>query len=171
MVDQQIIGATIVAVSKRIMNSKIIFDKIKEYKYDDVKPDKWYPMQQFTLLTDYVEKIMNASVLNYIGKQIVPEMKDAKVISFPSPKDFLKSMQKVYLAANKGANIGEWKVVKEETNKIVVKSSTMHNCYLEQGVLQGGVEAFGGKSVIIKHSSTECRRKGGKSCDYEIRWN
>ncbi|NHI94540.1 MAG: hypothetical protein EAX96_18765 [Candidatus Lokiarchaeota archaeon] len=161
-------GTNIIAVKTKIVNPGMIFDKIKEYSYDNLDPGKWYPMKQFTLLTDYIEKYLSATVLKNIGSGIVPEMKNAGILPNMAPEDFLKSLQKIYLEANRGVNIGQWKVAKEEPNHIILENTTMHNCILEEGVILGGIKVFGAR--YMKVTQSKCVKKGDNMCLFDIVW-
>lgn len=161
-------GTNIIAVKTKLINPKLIFEKIKEYSYDNLDPNKWYPMRQFTMLTDYIEKYLSAAVLKNIGTAIIPEMKNAGILPQWTPLEFLNALPQVYDEGNRGNNIGRWKVVKEENNHVVLENSTMHNCILEEGVLMGGLKAYGSK--YMKITQPKCIKKGDDVCIFDIVW-
>ena len=165
---QEAIGNNILAVKAQMLNPQMIFKKISDYSYDDIKPDKRYPMKQFTLLTDKIEEILNPVVLVKIGKRISPGMVEAGILPNMPPEDFIKGLPQVYLQANRGPDIGEWEFISEEPNRIIMKNTTLHNCYLEEGLIIGGVEAFGGKYTRIKQ--TTCVKNGNDYCTFDITW-
>ncbi|MHA2202258.1 MAG: hypothetical protein ACW991_01080 [Candidatus Hodarchaeales archaeon] len=165
---QEAIGNNILAVKAQMLNPKSIFKKIPDYSYDDIKPDKWYPMKQFTLLTDKIEKTLNPAVLMKIGKRIIPGMVEAGILPNMPPEEFIKGLPHVYLQANRGSDIGEWGFISEEPKHIIMKNSTLHNCYLEEGIVKGGVEAFGGKFPRVKQTS--CVKNGDEFCTFNISW-
>ena len=166
--DQKCRGTNIVAVQSKLLNPKMIFDRIPEYNYENISPTDWYPMEQFTKLTDYVENVLGKMVLMKIGKGIIPEMKQAGILPFRSPEDMLDALPAVYLEGNSGTNIGQWKLLEKGDKYYKFENTTMHNCHLEEGVIYGGVEAFGGK--FPKITQTSCVKEGDNACVFEIRW-
>ncbi|NHI94873.1 MAG: hypothetical protein EAX96_20460 [Candidatus Lokiarchaeota archaeon] len=161
-------GTNIIAVKTKIVNPKMIFDKIKEYSYNNLDPNKWYPMKQFTMLTDYIEKYLSGTVLKNIGSAIIPEMKNAGILPQLTPLDFLKALPQIYLEGSRGNNIGQWKLIKEEENHVIIENSTMHNCILEEGVIMGGLKAYGAR--YMKVTQSKCMKKGDNVCKFDIVW-
>ncbi len=166
IMSQETRGTNILAVQSKIINPKMIFEGITDYNYDDVQPDKCYPMKKFTLLTDYIEEKLSVTLLKNIGTGIIPEMKKAGIFPNWTAEEFLKAMPHVYLDANRGAGIGQWKVISEEKNHTVLENTTMHNCTLEERVLMGGLKAFGAK--YMKINQTECMKKRDNRCLFDI---
>ena len=74
----------------------------------------------------------------------------------------------VYHQANRGSEIGDWSVIKKEPKHIIMNNSTMHNCHLEEGILLGGISAFGGMAPRIVQ--TTCVKKGDPFCTFDITW-
>ena len=166
--DQKCRGTNILAVQTKLLNPKMIFDKITEYKYDTISPTEWYPMEQFTKLTDYIETGLGKTVLMRIGKGIIPEMKEAGILPFKAPEDLLDALPAVYLEGNSGSNLGQWKLIEKGEKHYTFENSTMHNCHLEEGIIYGGVEAFGGKFPKITQKT--CVKNGDDVCLFDIKW-
>ena len=112
--------------------------------------------------------MQSATVLRGIGRNILPELVKANVVTFPDPMTFLNALPKVYTSANRGTAIGQWEVQDVLDKSAVLVNSTMHNCSLEEGILMGGIEAFGGKFPKIKQS--KCIKNGDDKCIFEITW-
>ena len=165
---QECLGTNILSIQNRIINAKHYFDGIPQYSYENIDPKKWYPMEQFTLLVDQYEEEMGPLVLKNVGQGIIPEMLEAGVLPKITPQEFLKGLSNAYHSVNRGSNIGDWKVIKEEPNHIIMENSTMHNCKLEEGVLIGGIEAMGGINTMILQRT--CVKKGDPFCTFDIRW-
>ena len=113
-------GTNIVAVKTKMLAPDMVFKKIPQYKYDNIDPNQWYPMKQFTLLTDYIEQVHNPLVLVKIGRAIIPEMKEANILPDMPVEAFLKSLPDVYLQGNKGPDIGNWFLVSEEPKHFIL---------------------------------------------------
>ncbi len=156
------------AVKAQMLAPEVVFKEISKYSYGNIDPNKWYPMDQFTMLTDYIEKTHSPLVLSKIGKAIIPAMKDAKIIPDMPPEDFLRSLPHVYSEGNKGPNIGNWYVIKDEPKHFILENKTLHNCQVEEGILIGGIKAFGG--LFAKIDQTKCVRNGDPFCVFEITW-
>lgn len=84
------------------------------------------------------------------------------------PENFLRGLSNEYHSANRGPNIGDWKDITEEEKHFVMENSTAHNCALEEGVLLGGIVAFGGKIPRIKQIS--CVKNREPVCLFDITW-
>ena len=166
--EQQCLRTNILSIQNKIFDAKHYFNRIPQYSYENIEPNKWYPMKQFTILVDQYEDQMGPLVLKSIGTGIIPEMLEAGVMPKMPPQEFIKGLSHVYHSANRGTNIGDWKVLKEEPNHIIMENSTMHNCKLEEGVLLGGIEALGGKNPRIFQRT--CVKKGDSFCTFDIYW-
>lgn len=166
--NQECLGTNILSIQNKIFNAKHYFDQISQYSYENIEPNKWYPMKQFTILVDLYEDIMGPLILKNVGSGIIPEMIQAGIIPKISPHEFLKSLTNTYHSANRGSNIGDWRVIKEESKHIVLENSTMHNCKLEEGVILGGIEALGGRNPRILQRT--CVKKGDPFCTFDIYW-
>ena len=118
--DQKSRGTNILAVQTKLLNPQMIFNKIPEYKYDNISPTEWYPMEQFTKLTDYVESALGKTVLTNIGKGVIPEMKEAGILPFKAPGDLLDALPAVYLEGNSGSNLGQWKLIETLIEKDLI---------------------------------------------------
>ncbi len=167
--DQKCIGSLILAFKSKILNPHMVVNKIPEYDYTNISPAEWYPMKQFTKLIDYTEEFMGKIVVSKIGKGIIPEMKEAGILQYKSPEDMLDGLPQVYTAANKGSNIGQWNLVEKNEKHYIYKNTTLHNCYMEEGVLYGGIEAYGGKFPKIIQKT--CIKNGDSSCLFDIQWS
>ena len=166
--NQECLGINILSIQNKIYGAKHYFDKIPQYTYENIEPNKWYPMKQFTLLVDLYEEKMGPLIIKNIGTGIIPEMVEAGVLPKMSPQEFLKSLSGSYHSANRGTNIGDWKVIKEGANHIIMENSTSHNCKLEEGVVLGGIEALGGKNPRVLQRT--CVKKGDPFCTFDIYW-
>jgi len=51
---------------------------------------------------------------------------------------------------------------------MIMENSTMHNCKLEEGILLGRIEAFGGNNPRILQRT--CVKKGDPFCTFDIYW-
>ncbi len=167
--DQKCRGTNILAVKTKLLNPQMIFKQIPEYNYDNISPTEWYPMEQFTKLTDYIEKALGKPVLMKIGRGIIPEMKEAGILPFKAPEDLLDALPAVYLEGNSGSSLGQWKLLEKGEKHYTFENSTMHNCHLEEGIIYGGVEAFGGKFPKITQKT--CVKNGDSACHFDIKWS
>lgn len=168
MGDKQIIGSIILAVKAGLVNPESFIKRVSEYDYTNINPEKWYPIEMFWNLTDYIEKNLSTSVLRNIGTQIIPNMKNAGLLPNLTPKEYLASLNDTYISANRGTNIGSWKVIEIKDGHAIIENTTMQHCILEEGVVFGGIKAFGGSYCIVKQ--TTCVLKGDSKCTFDIKW-
>ena len=83
---QECLGTNIVSVKTQMLNPDMVSKKITKYSYNNISPTEWYPMEQFTLLTDHIEKEFSPNVIRKIGKAIIPEMRKAGVLPQMPPE-------------------------------------------------------------------------------------
>ncbi len=165
---QKIRGTNILAVKQQMLNPDRIFKSIDKYSYGDIKPDEWYPMEQFLLLTEQIKSNSGDAVLRKIGKGVVPAMVDAGIIPAMPPEAFLNALPNVYDEGNKGPELGQWKKISEKEKNIVYENTTMHDCIFEEGVLLGAMDKLGAKFPKVKQ--TKCKSKGDSACTFNITW-
>lgn len=65
--------------------------------------------------------------------------------------------------ANRGTDIGGWRVVSFGPGKAVVEKTTPYHCILEQGILQEALLVIG---VPIMIEQQKCFRRGDDCCEY-----
>lgn len=132
--------------------------------FDDIK-GKWVPQDAFNA---YVEKlrqhtgefgpyIVGTRIVKTIN-QLMPLKEDV-----PTLKDFATNLDKIYLANNRGADVGEYNVVEfdEEQGVAVAHVTSPLDEGFHMGVLEGAIRFYANK--LVRSEAVEKIAETGKS--------
>ena len=82
-----------------------------------------------------------------------------------SARDILTAFDDLYKRANRGEQIGGWKVLDFTPGKARLEKTTPHHCALEEGIVSA---ALGCVDVPATVTQETCVRRGADSCIFVI---
>jgi hypothetical protein len=82
-----------------------------------------------------------------------------------SARDIIYGIDGMYHHANRGTQIGGWKVTRFEPGYAELEKTTPHHCVMEQGILTQALTAVGCPGIV---SQLGCFRKGADRCTYTV---
>jgi hypothetical protein len=174
--NHETIGLDVLAILKVIQMPDLILGRELTESLRKIDPAKWYPMEMLYDPVELLHKKIGDSSLIRIGSELF-RMTHAKAVKehVRSARELLYGLDGLYRRANRGQNIGGWKVVSFERGKAIVEKTTPYHCVLEQGILIEALETIG---VPANVEQRRCFRGGDDLCEYAItsfvkdaRWN
>lgn len=128
----------------------------------EVKPDGWYPIALMIELMETLERKVGGNALRRLGRKLfeVSHAEHVKQIA-KSAADILYSFDKLYRTANRGQDIGAWKVVSFGRGTARLEKTTPHHCMMEEGIM---LEALATVGVPASVHQERCVRQGADSC-------
>ena len=99
-----------------------------------VQPDHWYPVEWLLALMDRIEARIGRYALMQMGRVVFKLSHEGKS-PLASGRDVVFGVDAMYHAANRGEQIGGWRVVSFEPDRALLEKTTPHHCAMEEGIL------------------------------------
>ncbi len=162
--NHETIGSDILALVKSLKLPQLTLGKDIADRLVNVSPTGWYPIAWLLEAMETLEAKLGASALRQMG-QILFRMSHADRVAPPSAKAVIHGIDAMYHHANRGDDIGGWKVLRFAPGYAELEKNTPHHCVMEEGILNAALTAAGVNAAI---SQSQCFRKGGDVCVYKI---
>lgn len=131
-----------------------------------VKEDGWYPIGLLLDLMERLDAKLGPYAMRQMGRTLFKMSHEARVKEVArSARDIIFGLDGMYNHANRGQEIGGWKVAVFEPGRAEMDKTTPHHCVMEEGIL---LEALAAVGVTVNIRQTTCFRKGADSCRYTI---
>jgi hypothetical protein len=129
-----------------------------------VKPDRWYPIEWLLELMDRIESRIGRYALMQMGRAVFKLSHEGRA-PLGSGRDVIFGIDAMYHAANRGEQIGGWRVLSFEADRAVLEKTTPHHCAMEEGILLQALQSVGAPAVITQE---RCFREGAELCEFLI---
>ena len=137
----------------------------------NLHPDQFYSQQAWLNVLKQIYEQIGPNTLFSIGKKI-PEY-----AAFPPDIDSLEkalaSIDMAYKMNHKGGLIGNYKYQKTGDKMATLVCDNPYPCDFDRGLILAMATKFRplGSRVVVEHNDSQpCRKKGGQSCTYVVRW-
>lgn len=160
------IGSDIMSLMEVLPIPEQILGKERAAELRQVKPNEWYPIKMLLEPLDLLAQKMGDRALVPIGFALV-KLSHAEAIKkhFTSAKGLLNGFDAIYHRANRGEDIGGWKVLSFDPGKAVLENTTPHPCMLEVGIVQEALRVLQIPSII---KQTVCILEGADCCHFTV---
>ncbi len=165
-VNHETIGSDIMSLMDVLPIPEQILGKEKAQELRQVKPDSWYPIKMLLEPLDLLIQKMGDRALVPIGFALVKlSHADAIKKNYSSAKQLLGGFDGIYHRANRGEDIGGWKMLSFEPGKAVLENTTPHPCNLEVGIVQEALRVLQVPSII---KQSQCLLEGADCCHFVV---
>jgi hypothetical protein len=131
-----------------------------------VEANKWYPIQLLLEAMDVLAERVGYAGLLQMGRALFRLSHEESVRQVArSAGDIVFGLDGMYRNANRGEQIGGWRVLAFSPGFAKLEKTTPHHCWMEEGIL---AEAMRAVDVAAFVNQTECFRKGADACLYTI---
>jgi hypothetical protein len=191
--DFQILGANLKAIlagfgSFTLLASKILLElglgtiDAEGIGMAEIDPDKWYPLDRFVRAFDRISSEFGDYTLRQVGQNI------PKNAAYPpSYRDLATALGTLDMGYhfNHGKNnqpmfnpqtgemvegIGHMATKPVAGKKLIVcEVDTPYPCSFDEGIVSGLAQRFE-PTATVTHDPKSCRKKGAKSCIYNVTW-
>ncbi|MDP2345315.1 MAG: hypothetical protein Q8O67_30505 [Deltaproteobacteria bacterium] len=160
------IGSDILAVLKTLKDPNEVLGPDVVARLTALDPAGWYPIAQLLELMELLDRRVGAHGLLTMGRTLFKMSHERRTKQeATSAADIIFGLDGMYHFANRGIDIGGWKVVGFQPGKAQLTKNTPHHCGMEQGILDEALRLVGAPSRI---SQTECFRKGAEQCRFNV---
>jgi hypothetical protein len=129
-----------------------------------VRPDGWYPIDWLLELMDRIDARIGRYALMQMGRAVFKLSHEGRS-PLASGRDVIYGIDGMYHAANRGEQIGGWRVVGFERDRALLEKTTPHHCAMEEGILLQALQSVGTPAVVTQQ---RCFREGAELCEYLI---
>ncbi len=160
------IGSDILAVLRTLKEPEAVLGAVVAARVASVDPAGWYPIAQFLELMEVLDGRVGERGLMSMGRTLFKLSHESRAKEeATSAADIIFGIDGMYHFANRGIDIGGWKVVGFQPGRAVLVKNTPHHCAMEQGILDEALRLVGAPSRI---SQSECFRKGAELCRFNV---
>jgi len=160
------IGSDVLAVAKILRLPEQVLGDEAVSRLSSVKPDAWYPIEWLLELMELLDKHVGHYGLLRMGRTLFQMSHKKRVAEIcHSARDVVYGINDMYHFANRGHEIGGWKVVQFKAGYAELEKTTPHHCTMEQGILSEALATVGCPGIVAQH---ECFRSGDAYCLYTI---
>ena len=165
--DHETIGSDILAVVAAVPTSVAILGEETVSRIANLRPDGWYPIAMLLDPMQMISDRLGRFALLEIGRKLfnLSHEERLKQHTARSAADVVYGIDPMYRHANRGTEIGGWKVLRFVPGEAVLEKTTPHHCVMEEGILAEALIAVGVPALVRQ---SECLLKGAEACRYVI---
>lgn len=166
-IDHETIGSDIVALLTAVLMPEQLLGKDVVAGLRCVQVDQWYPIATLLDPLERLDRVLGQSSLRKVGWSLFAQSHEKAVrAEKASVRAIVYGIDTMYHRANRGKEIGGWRVLKFEPGEAVLEKNTPHNCVMEEGILEAGCRVAGLAPTIFQ---SECIRNHGSICRFVLR--
>jgi hypothetical protein len=160
------IGSDVLAVLNVLKFPEQVLGRERHEQLKAVRPDQWYPIAPLLEMMDLLEQKLGRSALFAMGETLFKLSHEEKAKeAFKSAKEMLYAFDAIYHNANRGTDIGGWKVLSWAAGRCEMEKNTPHHCVMEEGIVHRAMQSIG---VSAQVRQVKCFRQGADLCHYVI---
>jgi hypothetical protein len=126
----------------------------------------WYPIDVLLALGFAAEERFGPELLQCIGREIFQRSHAATFRrSAATIADLAFGIDAMYRTANRGEDIGGWRVLEFADGRTLIEKTTPHPCGIEEGILGAACASLG---VAARITQVRCVREGDDTCRFEL---
>ncbi|MBK7858853.1 MAG: hypothetical protein IPJ65_09590 [Archangiaceae bacterium] len=164
--NHETLGSDILALAKAITATDQLLGAQRAEQLRNVKPELWYPISMLLEPLDELETRLGSAIMKKIGWTLFNQSHAERfAVTAKSARDVVYGIDKMYHHANRGTDIGGWKVLDFNPGLARLEKNTPHQCVMEEGILE---EALRTLKIPALVSQETCFRKGAPVCTYAI---
>jgi len=165
-VNHETIGSDILAVYQILKMPEQVLGQDEAQRLAAVNPEAWYPIEWLLELMDKLDRHVGHYGLMRMGRTLFKLSHQERVTQVAKcARDIIYGIDGMYHHANRGRQIGGWRVLKFDPGDAELEKTTPHHCVMEQGILAEALSAVGCPGIV---SQRQCFRQGADCCIYTI---
>lgn len=164
--NHQTIGSDIQAVLFALNFPRNVLGSDMVSRIEGLDPNGWYPVAMLLEVMETLHQRLGSSGLQKLGRSMFKNSHQQRVKpQLKSARDVIHGIDAMYRHANRGDEIGGWRVEEFGPGRAVLEKTTPHHCAMDEGILVQAISMFG---VTARIERPECFRKGAELCRYVI---
>ena len=133
-------------------------------------PEGWYPVDRYLALFAAVEAAHGREAVRAMGRVVPDSARFAPDLQ--APERALQVLDLAYQVNHRGGPLGHYHARVLGPGLAEVRCENPYPCDLDRGLLERLMEVAGvGPRARVEHApGGPCRRRGDRSCLFEVRW-
>ena len=165
-IDHITIGSDILSVLQILKLPEQVIGEANARRLGEVDPNEWYPIAWLLDLMETLDREVGHYGLLRMGRRLFQLSHEKRVLEVAkSAHDIVHGIDAMYHHANRGKQIGGWKVLSFAPGQAELEKNTPHHCVMEQGILSAALAAVGCPGIVEQR---QCFRQGADTCVYTI---
>jgi hypothetical protein len=165
-IQHETLGSDILSVLRILRLPEQILGAEEAARLANVDPHRWYPIGWLLELMEHLDREVGSYGLMRMGRELFKLSHETRVLEVAqSARDIVFGIDGMYHHANRGRDIGGWKVLCFEPGRAELEKTTPHHCAMEQGLISAGLAAVGCPCNV---EQLRCVRRGAPACVFEI---
>ncbi len=164
--NHETIGSDVLSVLKVVTFPDTALGPKLAEELSRVKPNAWYPIAPLLDAMERLDQKLGRTGLVQMGRNIFRMSHRERVQqTAKSAADILYGLDAMYHHANRGRDIGGWRVTVFRPGYARMEKTTPHHCVVEEGILVEALDCVGVPAIV---SQVQCLRSGSPLCEYEL---
>ena len=164
--DHETIGSDILAVLGVVSMPQHVLGPELHARISGMQPDGWYPVGTLLELLEVLDRKVGANALRQMGRRLFELSHQAHVEETQlTCAQLIGGFDGIYRRANRGGEIGGWRVLSFQPGRAVLEKTTPHHCALEEGIISAALAAVGIPATVAQQT---CLRRGSDVCTFVV---
>jgi hypothetical protein len=165
--NHETIGSDVLSLYRALLMPQQILGEDVAERIAAMDPNAWYPIAELLDPLEQLADKLGPAALRKIGRELfaLSHEQRARELLY-SARDVVFSLDTMYRAANRGEQIGGWKVLAFEPGVCELEKTTPHHCALEEGIIRAAMQMVG---IPVDIEQPVCLREGADHCRIVIR--
>jgi hypothetical protein len=160
------LGGAILAFKGAVLMPEQVLGKERFAGLQRLIPTSWYPVVTMLDVLEVLDQRLGEESLRKIGRTLFAQSHEAHVReSKLTAEELLFGLDALYRNANRGTDIGGWKILEMTRGRAVLEKTTPHHCIMEEGILDQALRAVQVPPTIYQ---SRCFRRGADACKFVI---
>lgn len=170
------IGSDVLALTHAVLMPEVVLGRERCESLRAIVSTTWYPIATLLEPLEYLDQRLGADSLRKIGQTLFALSHEERVrAALTCAEDVIYGIDTMYHAANRGKEIGGWRVVASVPGRAELEKTTPHHCVMEEGILEAALRTLQVPATIYQ---SECFRRGADACRFvitshitDVRWS
>jgi hypothetical protein len=164
--NHETIGSDLLAVLGVVTMPRQTLGPALHERLKQVRPDGWYPIELMHELLSALHERVGTNGLRQMGRKLFVASHEAHVKTVAhSAWDILSGFDGIYRRANRGGDIGGWKMLEFSPGRARLEKTTPHHCMLEEGIVTAALASMGVPATVSQES---CFLQGAEACVFVV---
>lgn len=165
-IGHETIGSDVLALYHALSHPDEMLGTATSARIRGLDPNGWYPVAEIVEPLELLAAKLGAAGLRKVGRKLFELSHEDRVRGvITSAAAIVYGLDDMYRAANRGQDIGGWKVLMFEPGEARLESTTPHHCALEDGIVGAAMKMIGVPAII---EQSYCVRRGQDHCQFVI---
>lgn len=135
-------------------------------RLQSLDPNGWYPIGWLLKLMETLDAKVGRFALLKMGRTLFRNTHEERALkTHKNAFEILHGFDDFYHHANRGEQIGGWRVISFEHDRAELEKTTPHHCAMEEGIMSRALQAVGAPAMV---SQSECFRLGAEACRFVV---